>query len=166
MAFCLDHSVAAQHLSQLLKDMLLDNRSGVSIETKCARLFLMSDILFNSQQGVKNAFRYRDAIEEMAPEVFKSLGQHENGNAGRITMNKLRATTRKVLNAWDSWSVYNPIFLDELESAFDGKPLPKSVDVDVHKKIEPSENEVDPVTLIDEDLDGQSMGDSEISDSE
>jgi len=106
----------------------LDNRKGVCIETKCARLFLMSDVLFNSQQpGVKNAFRYRDAIEQMAPDVFKCLGQHGNGNVGRITMNKLRSAVLKVLNAWDSWSVYNGIFLDQLEALFEGKPLPEPV---------------------------------------
>lgn len=220
MAFCFDHSVTAQHISRLLKDVLLDSRRGVSIETKFARLFLMSDILFNSQQGVKNAFRYRDAIEEMAPEVFKCLGQHENGNAGRITMNKLRATTRKVLNAWDSWSVYNPIFLDELELSFEGKSSSKpacddmivnDIDVDFERKDDttmkvnnlvrteskpssiwmdaskiesesknhsskcppPSdingesldEIEIDPAALINEDLDGESLGESEIFDS-
>jgi U2-associated protein SR140 len=139
MAFCFENSFAAQHICQMLKTCLMDNRRGISIETKCARLFLLSDILFNSQQiGVKNAFRYRDAIEQMAPEVFKRLGEHGNGCAGRITMNKLRSAIRKVLSAWNSWSVYSDIFLDQLEASFEGKIIAEpnienDVDQDISK---------------------------------
>jgi hypothetical protein len=50
--------------------------TGRSINTRLARLYLISDVLFNSQQpGVRNAFRYRDAIEEIAPQFFRSLGK-------------------------------------------------------------------------------------------
>lgn len=135
MAFCFDNSIAAPHICNLLRTLLLDNRPGVSIETKCARLYLLSDVLFNSQQpGVKNAFRYRDAIEEMAPEVFKTLGQHGNGGAGRLSMNKLRIAVRNVLNAWNSWSVYSDIFLDRLEGLFEGKSI-----VDKEESKQPSD---------------------------
>lgn len=122
MAFSIEKSGAALHISDLLKKALLDDRRGVSIETRIARLYLMSDILFNSQQpGVKNAFRYRDAIEAMSPEIFRNFGQHGNGKAGRITMNKLGKAVSTVLRAWTSWSVYNPNFLEELQAAFEGK---------------------------------------------
>lgn len=118
MVFCFDKSGAAKQISQLLKDALLDDRP--SVDTRIARLYLMSDVLFNSQQpGVRNAFRYRDAIEAMAPEVFSSLGKHKTG--GRMTMNKLRNAVSAVLSAWTNWSVYNVIFFDELQTRFDGK---------------------------------------------
>jgi len=121
MSFCFDNSVSAQHISQLLKDSLMDDRKGISVETKISRLYLMSDILYNSQQpGVKNAFRYRDAIEAMAHDVFKCLG---NSSAGRMTMNKLRNAVKAVLFAWAKWSVYNDRFLNELEALFEGKSL-------------------------------------------
>mmetsp|Transcript_8563 Transcript_8563/g.16155 ORF Transcript_8563/g.16155 Transcript_8563/m.16155 type:complete len:629 (-) Transcript_8563:156-2042(-) len=133
MAFCFDNSIAAQQICKLLEIILLDYRPGVSIETKCARLYLVSDILFNSQQpGVKNAFRYRDAIEEMAPEVFQTLGRHGNGGAGRLSMNKLRIAVRNVLNAWNSWSVYSDIFLDRLEALFEGKTVTTEDDESKH----------------------------------
>jgi len=92
------------------------------VDTRVARLYLMSDVLFNSQQpGVKNAFRYRDAIESMAPEIFISLGQYGKGSAGRMTMNKLRNAVHSVLSAWSNWSVYNHVFLEKLQACFDGK---------------------------------------------
>ena len=122
MAFSIDKSGAALHISDLLKKALLDDRQGVSVETRIARFYLMSDILFNSQQpGVRNAFRYRDAIEAMSLEVFRNFGQHGNGNAGRMTMNKIGKAVNTVLRAWISWSVYNPNFLEELQAAFEGK---------------------------------------------
>jgi len=118
MVFCFDKSGAAHQISQLLKEALLDDQPCV--DTRIARLYVMSDVLFNSQQpGVKNAFRYRDAIEAMAPEVFKSLGKHKQG--GRMTMNKLRNAVSPVLSAWTNWSVYNNIFIDQLQACFENK---------------------------------------------
>lgn len=136
MSFCFDKSGAAKQISELLREALMDDRKGVSVETRIARLYLMSDILFNSQQpGVKNAFRYRDAIETLAPDVFRNFGQHGQGFAGRMTMNKLRNAVRLVLSAWASWSVYNVTFLDELQAKFEGKewpPPPEIIDDIVH----------------------------------
>lgn len=125
MAFCFEKSGASKQISDLLKEALLEDGHEISPETRIARLFLLSDVLFNSQQpGVRNAYRYRDSIEQMAPEIFESLGKHGKGSAGRMTMNKLNNAVSSVLSAWANWSVYNPIFLDELRARFDGKEMP------------------------------------------
>lgn len=56
MAFAFDKSGAAKEISALLKEALLECDS--TVDTRIARLFLFSDILFNSQQpGVRNAFQ-------------------------------------------------------------------------------------------------------------
>ena len=126
MAFCFDRSGSAVEIASLLKDALLDEAPLITVDMRIARLYLISDILFNSQQpGVKNAFVYRNALEKMAPEIFRSLGRHGGGNVGRMTMNKLRTAVSSVLGAWTEWSVYNPAFLDELQAAFEGKELKK-----------------------------------------
>jgi U2-associated protein SR140 len=215
MSFCFDRSAAAVHVSSLLKEALLDSRAGTSIDTMCARLFLLSDVLYNSQQpGVKNAFQFRTSIESMAKEVFQSLGQNRKWTKGRMTMNKLRNAVRAVLSAWNDWSVFVPEFLDELEALFEGREIPKAIRVnetmiqeqdnvfDVEAITTPDAMEqetfishmpssiwmsVDPtcqkddttqdqepavdeykdyeyVHLIDAELDGQSLGDSEIED--
>lgn len=116
----------------MLKEALLESTNGISVDTRIARLYLLSDILFNSQQpGVRNAFQYRDAIERMSPEVFESLGKHGNGKAGRMTMNRLKNAVSSVLSAWTNWSVYNTNFLDLLECKFEGREYvpPKSQQV-------------------------------------
>lgn len=213
MSFCFDRSAAAVHVSSLLQEALLDSRAGTSVDTMCARLFLLSDVLYNSQQpGVKNAFQFRTSIESMAKEVFQSLGQNRKWTKGRMTMNKLRNAVRAVLSAWNDWSVFVPEFLDELEALFEGKEIPKAIHVNepiiqeqgnvvnVETMISPAATkqetftshmpssiwmsvdptcqkedttpEQDPVVdeykdyecahLIDAELDGQSLGDSEV----
>lgn len=88
MAFCFEKSGACTEIARLLKKALLENEitsPGISVETRVARLYLLSDVLFNSQQpGVRNAFKYRDSIEQMAPEVFASLGKHGGKTIGRM----------------------------------------------------------------------------------
>jgi len=125
MAFCFEQSGAARQISSVLEELLVEPGPRVSVETRVARLYLLSDILFNSQQpGVKNAFLYRDAIERMAPKVFESLGKHGGGKLGRMTMNKLISAVRTVLNAWADWGVFNPTFLEELFARFEGREIP------------------------------------------
>lgn len=124
MAFCFEKSGAAQEIAALLKDSLEDDAPHVTVDMRIARLYLLSDILFNSQQpGVRNAFMYRDALEKMAPDIFTSLGRHGSGRIGRMTLNKIRNAVSSVLGAWTEWSVYNPAFLDELEARFSGKEI-------------------------------------------
>ncbi|OEU18643.1 hypothetical protein FRACYDRAFT_183475, partial [Fragilariopsis cylindrus CCMP1102] len=75
MAFCFDKCFAAQDVSGLLMQVLLDESDSVTNDMRIARLYLLSDVLFNSQQpGVRNAFMYRSTIESLAPEIFRKLG--------------------------------------------------------------------------------------------
>ena len=128
MAFCFEKSGAFAQICDLIKDLLMEKQStandmNAAAEVKIAQLFVLSDILFNSQQpGVRNAFRFRDSIEKMAPEIFTSLGE-QTSSWGRITRNKLAMAVQSVLGAWTNWSVYSPSFLDELQTRFEGKPL-------------------------------------------
>jgi U2-associated protein SR140 len=63
MAFCFEKSGAAKEIAVLLKEALIDDNPAVTVEMRIARLYLLSDVLFNSQQpGVRNAFLYRDAV--------------------------------------------------------------------------------------------------------
>ena len=124
MSFCFEKcSHSAPEIADLLKELLLLRTENGVVEPRIARLYLLSDVLFNSQQpGVRNAFYYRDAIQQMAPQVFASLGDAAN-HGGRLTHNKLTKAVSNVLAAWTNWSVYNPTFLDELYARFEGKEI-------------------------------------------
>ena len=118
MAFCFDKSGSAYEIAESIKDLLTSSAS--SVDTRIALLYLLSDVLFNSQQpGVRNAFKYRDAIESTAKDVFERIGKAESG---RMTMNKLRRAVKRILGAWSHWSVYTHEFIDELEARFEGRP--------------------------------------------
>jgi hypothetical protein len=96
-------------------------RVRVSLETRMARLFLLSDLLFNSQQpGVRNAFRFRLAIEELLPQLFESF-QKLSSTHGRLTFQKMQRAISAVTRAWSSWSVYDETFIQNLLQVFDGK---------------------------------------------
>jgi U2-associated protein SR140 len=148
MAYCFEKSGAAKQIANLLRELLVDNGPpGVSVDTRIARLYLLSDVLYNSQQpGVRNAFLYRDAIERMAPDVFASLGKHGNGKIGRMTFMKLKTAVSSILSAWTNWSVYNPTFIDELEVRFycrEVAPSAKSSNDTAEKSSSPPPNDTD-----------------------
>jgi hypothetical protein len=135
MAFCFEKSGAAKHIADMLKDLVMENSPEISLGTRVARLYLLSDVLYNSQQpGVRNAFLYRDAIERMAPDIFTGLGKHGDGKIGRITMNKLSMAVSTVLDAWANWSVYNPTFLDELHARFEGREIKNESTASIKKE--------------------------------
>lgn len=154
MSFCFEKcAVAASQICQLLRELLVETARGVSVESRIARLFLLSDILFNSQQpGVRNAFYFRDAIEQWAPEVFASLGCDRLSS--RVTHHRIQKAVSATLAAWTNWSVYNPNFLDELQAKFEGRSieaLVKKEDEDMEKTNNESkeqDTEVDVATQV------------------
>ena len=128
MAFCFDNNNCAIQICNLLKSRLVASFTSVSIQTRIARLYLVSDVLFNSQQpGVRNAFRYRDAVEEMAPQLFESLG-NEISDCSRLQFHKFHSIVINVLDAWSSWSVYNEKFMEDLKLVFE-KSTKKSIGI-------------------------------------
>lgn len=123
MAFCFERSGSALELCDMIRTHFTSDSAStkvhLSTDSKIAGLYLLSDILFNSQQpGVRHAFRYRDAIEKMAPEIFENAGK-----GGRMSLNKVRKAVRRILNAWSQWSVYTHEFITDLESKFEGKEI-------------------------------------------
>ncbi|KAG7367400.1 RRM domain containing RNA-binding protein [Nitzschia inconspicua] len=142
MAFCFDKCLAAKQISGLLRDALLDESTSVTIDMRIARLFLLSDVLFNSQQpGIRNAFMYRTTIESMAPDIFSGLGKYRESSIGRMTVNKLRRAVSAVLGAWTDWGVYNAAFMDELEAHFEGREIERHSMVNANACHEEEEEE-------------------------
>ncbi|MBN8479443.1 MAG: hypothetical protein J0L91_10800, partial [Burkholderiales bacterium] len=147
MAFCYDKAHAAQHVSELLRDLLSEADADgngalgesdddgaaprptvVSAETLVSRLYLVSDVLFNAQQpGVRGAFRYRTAVEGFAPDAFAALGRYGRRQSilgHRWTrQHKVLTAVHVVLQAWSKWAVYHGSFLADLQARFDGKDL-------------------------------------------
>lgn len=118
MAFCFEKSRAARHICDLLQELMLRE---CPVETTIAQLYLLSDILYNSQQpGIRNAFLYRDTLERMCPTIFSHWRRLPLGRLGR---DRLSTAVSSVLSAWTRWGVYDSAFLDKLDEAYTGRVL-------------------------------------------
>ena len=124
MAFCFEKSNATKQISLMIQDLLMQLLPGISVETLSARVYLISDILYNSQQpGIRNAFLYRDAIERMSPDFFSVLGDFLRANFGRLSQERVTSTVSQVFSAWSHWGVFDPTFISDLLSHFEGRPV-------------------------------------------
>ena len=124
MAFCFEKSGAARHISVLLRGLFINIPPETSVDTLISRLFLISDVVFNSQQpGVRNAFLYRSSIENMSQDAFASVGNFARNNFRFTGRKRLNSAITAVLGAWANWGVYDPVSLDELQACFEGKDI-------------------------------------------
>jgi len=165
MAFALDHADAGKEIVQTIAESLTLDSTPVS--SKMARLYLVSDILHNSQSGVKNASNYRTMFQASLKDVLKSFGNAMKASSGRITALALKDQVMKVLEVWDRWSLYPSHFIQELVALFLDKPppaksLPKEEDVDGEPLDGEPMDDIDGEALdgdpIDgEDIDGEDM---------
>jgi U2-associated protein SR140 len=81
---------------------------------------VVSDILHNSSAPVKNASMYRSALQAALPDVFAALGGVLKAAAarGRMTSQAVRDRVLRVVGFWERVSLFPPLFLSGLESAF------------------------------------------------
>ena len=127
MAFCFEKSGAALQIADVLKELLLHIAPGTTVETISARVYLISDILFNTQQpGIRNAFLYRDAIEKMAPEVFRTMGTFARTHCGRMSQERIGMAIRGIFAAWTQWGVFDLSFINDLEAHYEGREIQKT----------------------------------------
>ena len=157
MVFALDHADAHKEIVTTIAESL--TLGSTPLPTKVARLYLLSDILHNSQCGRKNASSYRSGFQSHLKGIMASFGEAYKNSTGRMTAMALKDQVVKVLEVWDRWSLYPSHFIQELVHLFLGTQPPAkmaappagSEDVDG----EPMDDiDGDPM---DEDLDGEPM---------
>lgn len=117
MAFCTDngarHAPAlSRRLIKALEEPDLDTDSAIS------RLYVVSDVLFNANSGVKGAARYRTAFQDLLPDAFERLGRQwlQKAARGRIEQERGREAVLAVLHAWRCWAAFPPLFVRGLEA--------------------------------------------------
>jgi len=118
MLFALDHAPAAAEISDTLVQALTLRETPAAI--KVARLFLLSDILHNSNAHPANAAAYRALLINRLPVVFESLHDAYSTLDSRITAQELRRRVTAVLRAWADWFMFGEHFLGGLEATFVG----------------------------------------------
>ncbi|KAJ3020140.1 U2 snRNP-associated SURP domain-containing protein [Thoreauomyces humboldtii] len=124
MVFCLDHASAADAIVQTLLTSLLIPTTPI-FPTKCARLYLVSDILSNTNIPSPNVWKYRSGLETRLEEVFRHFGDVRRGVARRLRREEFRNCVCNVLDVWDAWIVFPTEFLKGLRDAFLDDPADK-----------------------------------------
>eukprot|EP01117_Protostelium_nocturnum_P013195 TRINITY_DN490_c0_g2_i3.p1 TRINITY_DN490_c0_g2~~TRINITY_DN490_c0_g2_i3.p1 ORF type:complete len:591 (-),score=232.65 TRINITY_DN490_c0_g2_i3:17-1789(-) len=125
MGFALDHTDHAEEIVGVLTESFMGK--DLTISSKIARLFLASDILWNSSAPVPKASTYRTFLEAKLPTIFLSISETYRGIKGRITSQNMKDAVLKILRLWAEWSLYPPSFTKKLSAVFlEGKiPLDK-----------------------------------------
>lgn len=120
MGFALDHSDESNHIVDLLTESICSVNE--TIPKRIARLFLCSDILYNSSAPVRNASSYRTLFQSQLNRIFESLHTTYAAIDGRITANAMKEKVTTVVRVWQAWSLFPVSLLTHIEDVFLGKP--------------------------------------------
>lgn len=116
MVYVLDHADCAADVAEILVDSLTSPDTPFSL--RIARLFLMSDVLYNTSAPVRNASKYRSRLQGALPDVFESLQETYRTADGRMAQELLRKHVLKVLRVWRGWYIFGDDFLNGLQATF------------------------------------------------
>lgn len=116
MVFCLQHADASLEIIDCIAESL--GILETPVMTKVARLFLVSDILYNCSAPVRNASSYRHGFESKLPQIFMGLHETYKCFTGRLRAEQFRQYVTNSLAAWKDWNVFAPEFFERLENLF------------------------------------------------
>lgn len=103
MVFAIDHANAAEDVAEILATSLL--LPSTPIPRKMARLYVLSDILFNSTAPVPHAWRYQEAVEPWLVQIFAHFGTILRLLSPKAEALALRDQLITVLHCWEEWSI-------------------------------------------------------------
>ncbi|CAL1542099.1 unnamed protein product [Lymnaea stagnalis] len=126
MVWCLDHAEAAEEIVECIAESL--SILQTPIPKKIARLFLVSDILFNSSAKVPNASFFRKFFQSKLKEIFKDINESYEKIEGRLKAEQFKQKVMNCFRAWEDWAVYPNDFLITLQNIFLGLIIPTKED--------------------------------------
>uniref|UniRef100_A0A3B5M524 U2 snRNP-associated SURP motif-containing protein n=1 Tax=Xiphophorus couchianus TaxID=32473 RepID=A0A3B5M524_9TELE len=140
MLFCLNHAEAAEEIVECIAESLSILKTP--LPKKIARLYLVSDVLYNSSAKVSNASYYRKYFETKLSQIFADLNATYKTIQGHLQSENFKQRVMSCFRAWEDWAVYPDPFLIKLQNIFLGL-----VNLSSEKEPEPAE-----------DLDGAPLG--------
>ncbi|XP_077344357.1 U2 snRNP-associated SURP motif-containing protein isoform X5 [Lithobates pipiens] len=153
MMFCLNHGEAAEEIVDCIAESLSILKTP--LPKKIARLYLVSDVLYNSSAKVANASYYRKFFETKLCQVFADLNAAYRAIQGHLQSENFKQRVMACFRAWEDWTIYPEPFLIKLQNIFLG--LVNIDEKDTEEVIDdldgaPIEEELDGAPL--EDVDG------------
>uniref|UniRef100_A0AAV2LA57 U2 snRNP-associated SURP motif-containing protein n=1 Tax=Knipowitschia caucasica TaxID=637954 RepID=A0AAV2LA57_KNICA len=118
MVFCLNHAEAAEEIVECVAESLSILKTP--LPKKIARLYLVSDVLYNSSAKVANASYYRKYFESRLCQVFSDLNATYKTIQGHLQSENFKQRVMACFRAWEDWAVYPDPFLIKLQNIFLG----------------------------------------------
>ncbi|KAK5877798.1 hypothetical protein CesoFtcFv8_025272 [Champsocephalus esox] len=140
MLFCLSHAEAAEEIVECVTESLSILKTP--LPKKIARLYLVSDVLYNSSAKVSNASYYRKYFEAKLSQIFADLNATYKAIQGHLQSENFKQRVMACFRAWEDWAVYPDPFLIKLQNIFLGLVNIAAVEkeVPVHRGAEPAED--------------------------
>ncbi|XP_015216761.2 U2 snRNP-associated SURP motif-containing protein isoform X1 [Lepisosteus oculatus] len=158
MLFCLNHAEAAEEIVECIAESLSILKTP--LPKKIARLYLVSDVLYNSSAKVANASYYRKYFESKLCQIFSDLNATYKTIQGHLQSENFKQRVMSCFRAWEDWTVYPEPFLIKLQNIFLGLVnLSGEKDVAPTVVVEPEVAEDLDGAPIEEELDGAPLDD-------
>ncbi|XP_049850269.1 uncharacterized protein LOC126322391 [Schistocerca gregaria] len=151
MIFALTHCTSAPDIVQILTESLLLKHTRLN--SKIARLFLLSDILYNAVKSTRahtSSYLYSIALHATLPQIFHAFSEKLESITGRITRKKIIDYLLCVLDSWKTHKLYPEEYVDSLKLQLFKKntePTDSST-----PQPPPSEDDIDGVPISPDDL--------------
>uniref|UniRef100_W5KC98 Zgc:163098 n=1 Tax=Astyanax mexicanus TaxID=7994 RepID=W5KC98_ASTMX len=149
MLFCLEKAEAAEEVVSCISESL--SILHTPLQKKVARLYLVSDILYNSCAKVSNASYYRKYFESRLPQIFSDVGEAYRNIQARLQAEQFKQRIMTCFRAWEDWAIYPESFLIQLQNIFLGLIKPGE---EVIEQPEPPSPDLDGAPLDGTPLDG------------
>ncbi|XP_007890453.1 U2 snRNP-associated SURP motif-containing protein isoform X1 [Callorhinchus milii] len=118
MVFCLNNAEAAEEIVDCIAESL--SILQTPLQKKIARLYLVSDILYNSCAKVANASYYRKYFESRLPQIFSDMHEAHKVIQARLQAEQFKQKVMACFRAWEDWAIYPEPFLIRLQNIFLG----------------------------------------------
>ena len=119
MFWFIKHSHFACYLFDFLISSIIS--STCAIHLKLNRLYLLSDILFNSQCGFTNAWQYRSLVDLNGGGRLECIVDHFATvwkGLGRVRAEGLRKNVLGLLGIWECWGIFTIEYIESLRQRF------------------------------------------------
>uniref|UniRef100_A0A8C8M978 U2 snRNP-associated SURP motif-containing protein n=1 Tax=Oncorhynchus tshawytscha TaxID=74940 RepID=A0A8C8M978_ONCTS len=118
MLFCLERAEAAEEVVGCIAESL--SLLQTPLQKKIARLYLVSDILYNSCAKVANASYYRKYFEAKLPQIFGDISDAYRNIQARLQAEQFKQKIMGCFRVWEDWAVYPEPYLIQLQNIFLG----------------------------------------------
>ncbi|KAJ1979651.1 hypothetical protein H4R33_005673 [Dimargaris cristalligena] len=116
MMFVIEHADASDQVVDVITQSLVLEDTPPSV--KIARLYLVSDILFNSGMSVPHAWQLRKSFQPKLPEIFASLNRTYLSIDARLKSEQFKNQVLSALQAWEKWMIFPQLFMASLTGTF------------------------------------------------